>query len=99
MNIQDGSAAVAAALQLRLFWFEIAFCVVRLADFSHSGVAKRFPVVPVELGPGALNDVAGSVAGGLGGGAGVPLDPAAVSGLLGMVGAFAGSPFEDLLAH
>jgi hypothetical protein len=59
----------------------------------------RTHLAPVQLGPGALNDVAGSVAGGLGGGAGVPLDPAAVSGLLGMVGAFAGSPFEDLLAH
>ena len=59
----------------------------------------RTHLAPVELGPGALSDVAGGLAGGVSGSSGVPVDPAAIEGLLSMVSAFAGSPFEDLLAH
>tara|TARA_Y100001968_G_scaffold258774_1_gene245837 strand:+ start:2223 stop:3710 length:1488 start_codon:yes stop_codon:yes gene_type:complete len=59
----------------------------------------RTHLAPVELGPNALTDVAGGVLGGIGGSAGLPIDPGAAAGLVSMVGAFADSPFEDLLAH
>jgi hypothetical protein len=62
----------------------------------------RTHLAPVEFGPGQAGEVASSISAAfntVAGGGGTPTDPSAVAGLIGLVTAFAGSPFEDLIAH
>jgi len=59
----------------------------------------RTHLAPVQLGPSEAGDVASSVVAAAGSVAAAGVDSGAVTGLVSMVGAFAGSPIEQIIAH